>query len=413
MAEELAGSSYKYQCKATEKSGRVIKLSCEKPIHINSYCYDRVNRQHVLVVTVQYFDQADHNKEKAHIEYIFLDQNFQIVKALRENVPGGTPRLLIAPDGGIWVRIMSWDSDYTKDVVLPLQNRGRICREKKLPINVYSQEMLVGDGFVGFQHAMGRHSGKPDELVWWQFDKDGLFKKRTSIPIKFSVLGTLLVKPDGLSVFNLLTESDAARAKITRIDDRGRALEQWISRPFQGIRSMVPVSGYNYLNMHKHYVQSFQQINSADTVIDIRKEKQEFIGVSEQNSFVHLIFSREGELMDRIPILQLPEAVKVKKLDLVHRGALGWIGFSYMTEDLETGFVQWDGEKVVMEIMAGNDGQGKSGKCWTKVCGKEEMELAYQCMTHILQDEEDSFIMLSPFRPHYPAKKNEIVILRL
>ena len=94
---------------------------------------------------------------------------------------------------------------------------------------------------------------------------------------------------------------------------------------------------------------------------------------------------------------------------MVHRAASGWIGFSYITEKHNGGFIQWDGEKVVMEITAKSEGKERN---WTKVRGRTEMELAYQCMTHILQDEEDSFIMLSPFRPHYPAKENEIIILR-
>ena len=402
MAEELVASSYKYQCKNADRSGHIIKLACERPIHIVSYCYDRVNRQHVLAVMVQYFDREDHYKEKGHIEYVFLNRDLRLVEVLRENVQGSDPRLLIAPDGTLWVRIMSWDSDYTKDVVLPLQNRGRICREKKQPIHLYRQEMLVEDNFISFgyhKNHMGKYAGKPDELVLWQFDKNGLFQKRAILPIKFSYLGTLLAEPDGMSVFNLLTENGTARAEVTRIDRKGKAQGQWISLPFSGLRMLVPVSGYQ--NLYGHYVRSFRQNISAD--------KREFIGLSAQNSFVHLIFSQEGELLEQIPILQLPGEIKVQEIDMVHRAALGWIGFSYMTEKHDNGFIQWDGEKVVMEITARSEGVGKN---WTKVRGREEMELAYQCMTYILQDEEDSFIMLSPFRPHYPAKKNEIIILR-
>lgn len=402
MAEELAASSYKYQCRNADRSGRIIKLACERPIHINSYCYDRVNGQHILAVTVQYFDREDHYKEKGHIEYVFLNRDLRLVEVLRENVQGSSPRLLIAPDGTPWVRIMSRDSDYTKEVVLPLRSRGRICKEKKLPIHLYRQEMLVGDNFISFgyhKNHMGKYAGKPDGLVLWQFDKNGLFQKRTILPIKFSYLGTLLAEPDGISVFNLLPENDTAGAEITMIDRKGKAQGQWISQPFSGIRMLAPVSGYQYLQ--GHYVQSFWQNNSTD--------KREFIGLSVRNSFVHLIFSQEGELLEQIPILQLPEEIKVQEIDMVHRAASGWIGFSYMTENHNSGFIQWDGEKVVMEITAKSEGPEKN---WTKVRGRTEMELAYQCMTHILQDEEDSFIMLSPFRPHYPAKENEIIILR-
>lgn len=402
MLEELTVSDYQYQCKRADESGHIIKLACESPVHIASYCYDRVNRQHILAVTVQYFDREDHYKEKTHIEYVFLDRNLQIVEVLRENVQGSTPRLLIAPDSTPWVRIMTRDSDYTKEAVLPLRSRGRICREKKLAIRLYRQEMLAGDSFISFgyqKNYMGGHAGKPDELVWWQFDKNGLFQKRTVLPVKFSHLGTLLAEPDGMSVFNLLAENGAARAGITRIDRKGKAQGQWISRPFSDIRMLVPVLGYQYL--YGHFVQSPWQDNDAD--------KREFIGLSEHNGFVHLIFSQEGELLERVPILQLPEEIKVQDIDMVHRAASGWIGFSYMTEKRDSGFIQWDGEKVVMEITAKSEGAKKN---WTKVSGRVEMELAYQCMTYILQDEEDSFILLSPFRPHYPAKKNEFIILR-
>ena len=402
MAEELAASSYKYQCKNAERSGRIIKLSCESPMHISSYCYDRVNRQHVLAVTVQYFDREDHYKEKGYIEYVFLDRELRLVEVLRENLQGSSPRLLIAPDGTPWIRIMSWDSDYTKEVVLPLRSRGRISREKKLPIHLYRQEMLVRDNFISFgfeKYHMGKYAGKPDGLVQWQFDKNGLFQKRAILPIKFSYLGTLLVEPDGMAVFNFLPENGTARARVTMIDPKGKAQGQWISQPFSGIRMLVPVSGYQYLQ--GHYVQSFRQNNGAD--------KREFIGLSVENSFVQLIFSKEGELLEQIPILQLPKEIKVQEIDMVYRAASGWIGFSYITEKHNGGFIQWDGEKVVMEITAESEGKERN---WTKVRGRTEMELSYQCMTHILQDEEDSFIMLSPFRPHYPAKNNEIIILR-
>lgn len=368
MLTNLPISDHKYELIT---QGAVTRLISQVPLIVNDSCWDSKRGQHVLSVSFG----ADKKTAQAQ-EYVVLNKELQIEDQLLETVRGGTPRLLRSPDGSPWVRLMSFNSDFTKDVVLPIYNREALRDAKKISIEMFRQELLWDGTTVSFGYdPANRHAGKPDDLVLWEFDKNGLFKKRTKTTLKFSYSGVLLKEQNAMYVCNFIT--DKGTISLTEIDKSGKALSQWSSEPTSGIQRLIPVS-------------------ASDGIYT-------FIALTEKNSFVQMEFSADGKKLSEKIILELPQNLLIEQIKLVHKAGSGLVSFSYTTRNTN-GFVQWNGRETMLQITA----SGESNVLSTEIRGKTELDLPYRAEINVIGDD---VIMLSPFN-YYSNEIGTVIFLR-
>ena len=373
MLTEPSVSKHKYKV-VTE--GQSTKLISGVPINLNDYCYDKKRNQYVLSINFGLIN----NKSN---EYVILNEDFQIVEVLQETIQGATPRLLVSPEGEPWVRLMSLASDYTKDIVFPLYDRKLVRDGKKMSIQEYRQELFWENTCVSFGYSRWQayqHIGKPDDIIFWEFDKKGVFKKRTTVQVKFSRSGIIFVESNKMYVCNSVTENAETKIKITEINKKGIGMDQWISASVSGIQKIVPVSAC--------------------------KDEYIFIGLSEKNHLVQLTFSGDGKLVSESTILELPEVISIEEINPVNKTVSGMINISYESK-YTNGFIQWNGKEIILKITS----SGENNEHWTKVCGKEEFDLPYRVSVRVMQNEEDTSIMLSPFN-YYTNEIGTIIIMK-
>ena len=366
MLTDLPTSDHKYELTT---QGTVTRLISDVPLVVNDHCWDSKRDQHVLSVS---FGTTKNTAQ----EYIALNKELQIESQLLETVRGGTPRLLRSPDGSPWVRLMSFSSDFTKDVVLPVYNREALRDAKKVSIETFRQELLWDGTFVSFGYdPANSHAGKPDDLVLWEFDKNGLFKKRTKATLKFSYSGTLLKAQETVYVCNF--SLDKGSVSLTEIDKNGNASERWLSEPISGVQRLIPVS--------------------------VSNETYTFIVLTEKNSFVQTEFSKDGRKVSESCIAELPHDLRIEQMKLLHKSTSGTVSFSYSSRNTN-GFIRWNGKETVLQITA----SGENNELSTAVRGESELDLPYRTEINAVGDD---LIMLSPFN-YYSNETGTVVFLR-
>ena len=368
MLTNLPTSDHKYELTT---QGAITRLISDVPLIVNDHCRDNKRDNHVLSVTFG----ADKRTAQAQ-EYVILNKELQIENQLLETVRGGTPRLMCSPDGSPWVRLMSFSSDFTKDVVLPVYNREALRDAKKVSIETFRQELLWDGAFVSFGYdPANRHAGKPDDLVLWEFDKNGLFKKRTKSTLKFSCSGVLLKAQETLYVCNFTP--DRGTVSLTEIDKSGNVPGQWLSEPVTGVQKLIPVTA--------------------------SEETCSFIVLTEQNCFVQMEFSKEGKKLSETRISELPQDLLIEQMKLLHTAKSGTVSFSYASRNTN-GLIRWNGRETVLQITA----SGENNELSTAVRGERELDLPYRTEISVI---DDDLIMLSPFN-YYSNEIGTVIFMR-
>lgn len=353
MLTNLPTSDHRYELTT---QGNITKLTSDIPLIVNDHCRDSKNR-YVLSVTFGAAGNTAHAQE-----YVILNKDLQIEAQLLETVRGGTPRLLCSPDGSPWVRLMSFSSDFTKDVVLPIYNREALRDAKKVSIETFRQELLWDGTLVSFGYdPANSHAGKPDDLVLWEFDKKGLFKKRTKSTLKFSYSGTLLKVQEAMYVCNFTP--DKGQISLTEIDKSGNALKRWLSQPITEAQKLIPIAASD--------------------------EAYTFIVLTRQNCLVQTDFSKDGKKLSETRIAQLPHDLPIEQIKLLHTAKSGTVSFSYESRNTN-GLIRWNGKETLLQITA----SGESNELSTAVRGEMELDLPYRTEISVI---DDDLIMLSPF----------------
>lgn len=164
--EELETSQNHY---SIVKNGEVITIKAKNSITIESLCKDE--EENLIVIALK------NKKENASykIDYLFLDENFNIVKCVSEKY-GVMPYFILAPDKSIWVRLTYTKSIKLKEIVLPMSDRNRVTKEILASEFVSAYKVRSKEDILVYDDLFS--SDKEDKLCRFTFDKNGLYKSR-------------------------------------------------------------------------------------------------------------------------------------------------------------------------------------------------------------------------------------------
>ncbi|MDP4117360.1 MAG: hypothetical protein Q8903_14590, partial [Bacteroidota bacterium] len=154
-------------------------------IRVESVFYDKKMQR--LIIAVKHY----HTSGTYDTDYIFLDQNMNIIDCLKEN-EGVMPSFIAAPDESIWVRLSSTNTDKTRESILPLERRDRIVKENLMTEFVDHYSISCNDESILFSKDIFNNK-KPDKMCRLIFDKNSMFKGRKvySLPLPSNVMPAL------------------------------------------------------------------------------------------------------------------------------------------------------------------------------------------------------------------------------
>lgn len=264
---ELQTSLTHYQVK---KENGAITVLANKPICVCDHFWDCMNEEWVFAV------KCDDGQSRYHIDYLFLDNNFELLNALTED-KGVNPQFLTAQDNTAWVSLSSTSTEREGEIVLPLQNRFRITKEivrKDLGMDAI---FCLNNQCCSYQIDLFNHK-KYDKLFVYQFDKNGLYKTRKQYILENIWNGYPTVTRDKCFVTCGKWSNSLCTIHVSEIDENGNILSDWKSEAIADMNSVFLLS-------------------YSDT-------KMEFITFHE-NHVAYLVYSFEGILLSRKIIYQV------------------------------------------------------------------------------------------------------------
>ncbi|MDP4268049.1 MAG: hypothetical protein Q8880_11510 [Bacteroidota bacterium] len=154
-------------------------------IRAESVFYDKKMQR--LIIAVKHYNTSG----TYDTDYIFLDQNMNIIDCLKEN-EGVMPSFITAPDESIWVRLTSTNTDKIRESILPLECRDRIVKENLMTEFVDHYSISGKDGNILFSKDIFNDK-KPDKMCRLIFDKNNLLKSRkvSNLPLPSKVMPAL------------------------------------------------------------------------------------------------------------------------------------------------------------------------------------------------------------------------------
>lgn len=188
---ELQTSLTHYQVK---KENGAITVLANKPICVCDHFWDCMNEEWVFAV------KCDDGQSRYHIDYLFLDKNFELLNALTED-KGVNPQFLTAQDNTAWVSLSSTSTEREGEIVLPLQNRFRITKEivrKDLGMDAI---FCLNNQCCSYQIDLFNHK-KYDKLFVYIKQENSIFLKIYGMDIRqLPEINVLLLAENGATLF--------------------------------------------------------------------------------------------------------------------------------------------------------------------------------------------------------------------
>ncbi len=140
------------------------EIEAEKTISIEDCCYDVTTDTFVIAVK--------HNRGG---DYIVLNREHEIVRTVSEN-QGLNRKFVLAPDKSIWIGMSAICTKKDGEIILPLYDRSRVEKEiVKSDLGIDYSFFWKGCHWGYVKDIFG---DKPDKLLQYQFDRNGLYKTR-------------------------------------------------------------------------------------------------------------------------------------------------------------------------------------------------------------------------------------------
>lgn len=245
--DELNTSSTHYQVK---KENGTITVFTNKPICVGNHFWDCMNEEWVFAV------KCDDGQGLYHIDYLFLNNNFELLSVLTED-KGVNPQFLTAPDNTVWVSLSSISTEREGEIVLPLQNRSRITKEivrKDLGIDAIFR---LNSQCCAYQ--IDRFNPKKyDKLFVYQFDKNGLYKTRKQYILENIWNGYPTVARDKCFVTCGKWNDSLCKIHVSEIDENGNILSDWKSEAIADMNSVFLLSysdtQMEFITFHENHV---------------------------------------------------------------------------------------------------------------------------------------------------------------
>jgi len=143
------------------------EIEAGKEISIEDCCYDVTTDTFVIAVK--------HNRGG---DYIVLNREHKIVRIVSEG-QGLNRKFVLAPDKSVWINMSALCTKKDGEIILPLYDRSRVEKEiVKSDLGIDYSFFWNGCHWGYVNDIWGE--GKPDKLLQYQFDKNGLYKTRKS-----------------------------------------------------------------------------------------------------------------------------------------------------------------------------------------------------------------------------------------
>lgn len=245
--DELQTSLTHYQVK---KENGAITVLANKPICVEDHFWDRMNEEWIFAV------KCDDGQSLYHIDYLFLNNNFELLNVLTED-KGVNPQFLTAPDNTVWVSLSSNSAEREGEIVLPLQNRFRITKEivrKDLGMDAI---FCLNNQCCAYQIDLFNHK-KYDKLFVYQFDKNGLYKTRKQYILENIWKGYPTVVRDKCFVTYEKWNDSLCTIHVSEIDENGNILSDWKSEAIEDMNSVFLLSysdtKMEFITFHENHV---------------------------------------------------------------------------------------------------------------------------------------------------------------
>lgn len=280
------GSSEKYQITKIENC---IRIDCDTKLEICDTYYDKATGE--ILIAVQRYLAPD--KLAYNVEYLFLDENLHIKKVLIED-RGVMPKFLPAPDDSIWVILVSTVGE-DGQILLPLLNRTRLTKEIVKKDTPYIELFRWnGNMYALFGPPMGSRT-KCGKLVYFQFDKNHLFKTTKNSKLEFCRYPRVLVQDSHCFIQSLEGEDGTVQICSREIDKNGAVLNEWHSELMDEKDTFAPR----------------MVARTSDELICICND-------GAKNLYA-LIFGYDGALKERRFIGELPEVIAGRYIEYVKK----------------------------------------------------------------------------------------------
>lgn len=245
--DELNTSSTHYQVK--EENG-VITVLANKPICVRNHLWDYMNEEWIFAV------KCDDGQSLYHIDYLFLNNNFELLNVLTED-KGVNPQFLTAPDNTVWVSLSSSSTEREGEILLPLRNRSRITKEivrKDLGIDAIFR---LNSQCFAYQ-IDSFNPKKYDKLFVYQFEKNGLYKTRKQYVLENIWNGYPTVARDKCFVTCGKWNDSLCTIHVAEIDENGNILSEWKSKAIADMNSVFLLSNSDtqmeFITFHENHV---------------------------------------------------------------------------------------------------------------------------------------------------------------
>ncbi len=140
------------------------EIEAKKTISIEDCCYDVTTDTFVIAVK--------HNKGG---DYIVLNREHKIVRIVSEG-QGINRKFVLAPDKSVWIGMSALCTKQDGEIILPLYDRNRV--EKAILKSDLGVDYSFFWNGCHWGYVEDLFGDKPDKLLQYQFDKNGLYKTR-------------------------------------------------------------------------------------------------------------------------------------------------------------------------------------------------------------------------------------------
>lgn len=346
MFKELKKSDNKF---AVKRAKDCVIFDSDRVVSICDYCYDEINNNFIFAVKVC--------KENGlyDIDYLFLDEDFQIIDALTEE-EGVNPNFIYGSDKSIWVSLISTNSN--KEIVLPLRDRHRIQKKIEKRDIGYSGYFLWDGETCGYESSI---FGGKDKIAIYQFDKKGLYKGKKNIKLDFCSKGNVLVNNNDCYIYEIVFLGRKIVLKVFHIDKKGEILRSWSS-------------------------QEIEEVHMCH-LISVKEEEYTFVCSYEgKNSLDIISFGQSGVIKKKKLLIEVINITSFYCLDPCIVGKSG-INTIHYTSGEGVGIIQFQENRVIRNVFSSNG----------EVYDKEEKltDFSGNIYFNVLQ-EKDDYILISP-----------------
>jgi len=238
-----------------------IEFRTTNIVAINDTIYDTANRQYILAIKLSLCEKTIHTMHIYSTVYIFLDDNFNIIKVLEET-RGVSPRFVIAPNGSVFVSLCELEDG--KMIVVPVEGTTEVTKKFR---NIGRTEFnFSGKTYGHFENLF--NPTKSDEIVCTQFNKDYVCTaiKKVNLDFKEIMNGMkIYIQDDKLYMYKYIYSGDTSQYIVYTINVQFEIINKWISKPVLGGKYHLVL--HSVYDDNYHFVYLTKETNQLNNIV--------------------------------------------------------------------------------------------------------------------------------------------------